>query len=183
MALTVDYIYQYCLRLIKKNQSGNLKSTDFAYFWNGESSSYFSDLLGRFQKNNNGKEGINTGLIESNSINGKKRGFMQATKPEFAEWCGYGTETNELLKNDGRIYKQDLYFDFIQEFPDYAPRCKNAVSRIQFYEWLNVYSRMLLGSEAENGRDHRGKWMQWQSKIHEIAEEQDRKDLQSYLDF
>lgn len=130
---------------------------------------------------------LTTGLIESNSINGKKRGFMQATKPEFAEWCGYGVETNELLKNDSRIYKQDLYFDFIQEFPDYAPRCKNAVSRIQFYEWLNVYSRMILDSEAENGRDHRGKWMQWQSKIHAKPEpqtaEQDEKDLQTYLNF
>lgn len=77
MALTVDYIYQYCLRLIKKNQSGNLKSTDFAYFWNGESSSYFSDLLGRFQKNNNGKEGINTGLIENETIIQKLSPFIK----------------------------------------------------------------------------------------------------------
>jgi hypothetical protein len=76
--MTVDYIYQYALNLIKQNQSGSLDSVRFQRFWNAESSSYFNDLLGRFQKINNGKEGIQTGLIENETILQKLSVF---TKP------------------------------------------------------------------------------------------------------
>ncbi len=79
MSLSVDYLYQFCLSLMKKNQAGGLKSTDFYYQFNDAQSSYQSDLLGRFQARNNGKEGNNTGLIENKTILTKLTPFTKPT--------------------------------------------------------------------------------------------------------
>lgn len=77
MALSVDYCYQFCLKLIKKNQSGGLASTEFAYHWNDAQATYQDDLLGRFQARNNGKTGLNTGLIEDETILQKLSPFIK----------------------------------------------------------------------------------------------------------
>lgn len=79
MALTINDIYQWALRLMKKNQAGSLNNIDFAYHWNNAQSSYQDDLLGRFQRNNNGKEGVNTGLIETDTILNKLLPFTKNT--------------------------------------------------------------------------------------------------------
>lgn len=68
MALSVDYLYKFVLRLIKKNQAGGLKSTDFDINWNDAQGNYQDDLLGRFQAAAKSKTGLNTGLIEDETI-------------------------------------------------------------------------------------------------------------------
>jgi len=78
MALSVDYNYNYILDLINKNQAGGLNSEKFQTFWNAEQAAYMDDLLGRFQSRNNGKEGVNTGLIQNETILQKLSPF---TKP------------------------------------------------------------------------------------------------------
>lgn len=78
MALSVDYLYQFSLDLILKNQSGGLKSTAFANHWNDAQSTYFDDLVGRFQARNVSKEGNNTGLLLNETILQKLSPF---TKP------------------------------------------------------------------------------------------------------
>jgi len=78
MALTTDYLYKFSLDLMKKNQAGGLKSDSFQYEWNDAQGSYQDDLLGRFQKNNNGKTGVNTGIILDETILQKLSAF---TKP------------------------------------------------------------------------------------------------------
>lgn len=77
MALSVDYLYQYFLRLIRKNQSGSVNGIEFANFFNAEQCSYMSDLLGRFNRQNNGKAGINTGLIQNQTIITKLTPFIK----------------------------------------------------------------------------------------------------------
>lgn len=77
MALSVDYLYQYSLKLIKKNQAGGLDSVEWAYHWNDAQNSYMGDLLGRFQQNSNGKSGANTGLIENETILSKLSPFTK----------------------------------------------------------------------------------------------------------
>ena len=89
--LDVNYLYQFTLGLIRKNQSGGLKQTDFCYFWNAAQGAYQDDLVGRFQNRSNTKEGANTGLIQDETIIAKLTPFMlpvsitvangQATKP------------------------------------------------------------------------------------------------------
>jgi len=68
MGLTVDYVYQYMLKLARKNQAGGISASDFQYFWNGEQMSFFSDLMGRFNRNTNSKLRLDTGLIENETI-------------------------------------------------------------------------------------------------------------------
>lgn len=64
----VNQIYEFLRWLLRKNQAGAISSSNFFYAWNSESSSYFKDLLGRFQARANGKLGLNTGLIENETI-------------------------------------------------------------------------------------------------------------------
>ncbi len=61
--MTVDEVYSYFLRLIRKNQSGSISSLEFADFWNAEQNAYMSDLIGHFQRGANAKTGLNTGLV------------------------------------------------------------------------------------------------------------------------
>ena len=68
MALTVNDLYVFTQKLIRKNQSGSLTSTEFNTFWNDAQRAYMGDLLGRFQLRSNGKLGMNTGLILNETI-------------------------------------------------------------------------------------------------------------------
>ena len=88
MALTVDYLYSYCLNLIKKNQAGSLGSVEWARHWNGESNAYQDDLLGRFQVRSNGKAGVNTGLIENETILQKLSSFTKNATIAIASGSG-----------------------------------------------------------------------------------------------
>jgi hypothetical protein len=105
MSLTTDYIYQYTLNLIKKNQAGALGSVEWARHWNGESNAYQDDLLGRFQRISNGKSGINTGLIESETILQKLAPFTKNATIAIA--LGNGSKPSDFkyllaLRIDGR---------------------------------------------------------------------------------
>lgn len=66
--VNVNTIYQFSLRLIKKNQAGGLSASDFQLHWNDAQSGFMDDMTGRFQRNSYTKEGINTGLIENEAI-------------------------------------------------------------------------------------------------------------------
>jgi hypothetical protein len=91
MALSVDYLYKFDLDLMMKNQAGGLGNEQWERFWNDAQGSYQDDLLGRYQKQNNGKTGILTGLIENETILQKISPFIsqysltvtggKATKP------------------------------------------------------------------------------------------------------
>lgn len=95
MALSVDNIYQLALTIIKKNQAGNLTSIQFAYLWNAEQNAYMSDLLGRFQRVSNGKSGINTGLIENQTILTKLAPFT--TSATLTVTSGNGTLPTDFI--------------------------------------------------------------------------------------
>jgi hypothetical protein len=79
MAWNVDQIYKYLLFLLRKNQSGSVSATEFFYAWNSEQNDFFQDLKGRFNARNNGKEGVNTGLIENERIEIKLAPFIKNT--------------------------------------------------------------------------------------------------------
>lgn len=84
MAWSVDDIYQQILKIMRKNQAGSFSSTDLFYIWNSEQSAYFQDLKGRFQARNNGKGGINTGLIENETDLIKLSPFTKTTSLAIA---------------------------------------------------------------------------------------------------
>ena len=53
---------------------------------------------------------------------------------------------------------QDLYFDFIGEYPDYGPKAKMTISRTRFYRWLVAYGSFTTGVQPLEGRDMNGRW-------------------------
>lgn len=79
MALSVNYCYEFVLKLMKKNQAGGMGRSDFEYQWNASQASFQEDLLGRWQARNNGKTGANTGLIEDETILQKLSPFTKAS--------------------------------------------------------------------------------------------------------
>lgn len=104
---------------------------------------------------------LNTGLVKGNFVNKKIRDLYKETKHEFVEWVG-------LINSDGvdlpiptetRLYKNDLYYKFTDEYPDYGPRGKKSISRQEFYKWLKTYAVFISGENPEENRDHIGRWI------------------------
>jgi hypothetical protein len=104
---------------------------------------------------------LNEGLIKSSFVNLEVRQLSAETSHEFIEWCGLlqGQTVNTKLQVDKRIYKQELYYDFIEENPDYAPKSKMTISRTRFNKWLTAYGIFREGVVPEEGRDMHGRWI------------------------
>ena len=104
---------------------------------------------------------LETGLLKSDFVNLKIRKFSAETCHEFVEWCGLlkNSIENTKLRPNNRIYKTDLYNDFVDENPDFAPKSKFTVSRVVFQNWLNTYSLFKYNQHAQQGRDLGGRWI------------------------
>ncbi len=111
---------------------------------------------------------LDKGLIKSEFVNLKIRQLAAETCHEFIEWCGLvdGVQENEKLKVNKRSYKHDLYMDFIEDNPDFAPKAKMTVSRIRFYKWLQAYNLYKYDCEPEEGRDNSSRWIIFRNKQH-----------------
>lgn len=107
------------------------------------------------------KSYLKTGLVKSKFVNLKIRQLSAETCHEFIEWCGLvdSQERNISLETNVRLYKNDLYYNFIDEYPDYGPKAKMTISRTKFYKWLISYSMFKEGTIPEEGRDQAGRWM------------------------
>lgn len=101
------------------------------------------------------------GLKESKFINLKIRQLSAETCYDFIEWCGLidGQKKSEYLRENERIYKQDLYYKFTEEYPDYAPKSKMTISRTRFYKWIKAYALFQTDKTPEEGKDMRGRWI------------------------
>ena len=82
------------------------------------------------------------------------------------EWCGLLNDSNENIKlrPDNRVYKTELYSDFIEENPDFAPKSKFTISRIGFQKWLHSYCVYKYNNNPEEGRDLGGRWILFREK-------------------
>lgn len=68
MAWSTNDILELTKFLTKKNQSASISASNLFYAWNSEQSAFHQDIVGRWQNRNNGKSGINTGLIMNKTI-------------------------------------------------------------------------------------------------------------------
>ena len=124
--------------------------------WNDEEWCFFDNyMIGCLQMY------LNKGLQKSVFVNLKIRQLSAETTHDFIEWCGLieGQESNRNLQAGIKLYKQDLYFDFVQEYPDYGPKAKMTISRTKFYQWLVSYAMFKEGIKPEEGRDAQGRWI------------------------
>ena len=115
------------------------------------------------------KNYLSTGLVKGKFVNLKVRQLSAESSHDFIEWCGLitGHQPNDLLKRGIKLWKQDLYFNFIEENPDYGPKAKMTISRTRFYKWLSAYGMFKEGVLPEEGRDAQGKWIRFRNK-HDI---------------
>lgn len=111
MAWNVDQIYGYARWLINKNQAGGLSVTDFFYAWNSEQYAYHEDLVGKWQARANGKQGINTGLIQNEVTMTKLLPFTIPINIPIA--LGQGIKPADLIYtlalriNDVKVFQVD----------------------------------------------------------------------------
>jgi len=107
------------------------------------------------------KDYLRTGLVKSKFVNLKIRQLSAETCHEFIEWCGLvsGQQHSTSLDSGVRLYKNDLYYNFIDEYPDYGPKAKMTISRTRFYKWLVSYAVFKEGVMPEEGRDQAGRWI------------------------
>lgn len=104
---------------------------------------------------------LQIGLVKSKFVNLKIRQLSAETSHDFIEWCGLvdGQPKNNTLEPEIRLYKNDLYNDFVNEYPDYGPKSKMTISRTKFYKWLVSYGIFKYGVAPEEGRDMMGRWI------------------------
>ena len=122
---------------------------------------------------------LNTGLVKSKFVNLKIRQLSAETCHDFIEWCGLveNMGDEQRLFTGVRYYKNDLYFDFISEYPDYGPKAKMTISRTRFYKWLTSYAMFKEGVAPTEGRDDKARWIIINKKREEPTEEPTSTDL------
>lgn len=123
---------------------------------------------------NNLQRYLSTGLVQSVSSNTAIKRLSADTCHEFIEWVGLveGTKACDLLVIDAKIFKDELYMDFINDNPDFAPNGKRTISRTAFYKWLNYYGDYRSDAKVEEGRSRQGRWIIFKTERYEEKQEQ-----------
>jgi hypothetical protein len=105
---------------------------------------------------------LRQGLVKSKFVNLKIRQLSAESCHEFIEWCGLldNQDRNVVLQVGVRLYKNELYSNFIEEYPDYGARGKMTISRTRFYKWLVAYAIFKEGVQPQEDRDQVGRWIQ-----------------------
>lgn len=143
MAWNVDQVYR-CLRfIINKNQAGGISDSDLFYAWNMEQYAYHDDLVGKWEGRSNGKQGVNSGLIQNEVVMTKLLPFtIPVTIPIVG---GQGPKPGDFIYtlalriNGGKVYQVD--HDQIQAVNDDVID-PASISEGAFYyaEYLDYYS-------------------------------------------
>lgn len=108
------------------------------------------------------KNYLGTGLVKSKFVNLKIRQLSAETCHEFIDWCGLisdGQDRTVLVEVGVKLYKNELYYNFIEEYPDYGPRGRMTLSRTKFYKWLSSFAIFKENTVPEQGRDQLGQWI------------------------
>jgi hypothetical protein len=113
---------------------------------------------------------LKNGLMKSKFVNLDIRKLSAETCHEFIEYCGLinGNKPTSLFSRfDNReiVYKKDIYEEFVRYYPDFAPRSKRSISRMEFNKWLTSFAIYKEGIEPEEGRDPSGQWIRIKQNI------------------
>ena len=118
---------------------------------------------------------LREGLIQSEFVNLRIRQLSAETSHDFVEWCGLLDDNikNTKLEFGIKIYLNEMYFDFVNEYPDYAPKSKMTISRQRFYKWIHAYCVFKTGIKPFEGRDMTGKWIEIKEEENQINKHED----------
>jgi len=105
---------------------------------------------------------LDMGLLKSSFVNLELRRLSAETAHEFLEWCGLlDGSSNPFLRQGDKLMKNDLYFVFTEDYPDFGPKSKMTISRQRFNKWLVSYSQYKYKCQPLEGRDQGGKWIEF----------------------
>ena len=122
---------------------------------------------------------LDKGLVKCDAKNSKIKKLIAATNADFIEWCGLIDDVpNDKLKPNTLIPKQDLYLDFIKEYPDYAARSKHSISRNAFYKWLSAYGLYVHKQPPIEGRSQEGRWIKFTNEETEKTIKNNQPDIE-----
>ena len=77
------------------------------------------------------------------------------------------SKSPDVFHADRKIFKDDLYLDFIKDNPDFAPKAKMTISRNAFYKWLNSFGVFSKEYEVIEGRSTQGGWIMFKTEGYE----------------
>lgn len=97
---------------------------------------------------------LKTGLMQNEFNNLLVRKFIKETSFEFYEWTKEGA-----IKHNERIYKGQLFEEFINEFQDY----RKWLSQKKFKKWLESYA-MYVNCDYNEGVSQGGRWFSIDTK-------------------
>lgn len=101
---------------------------------------------------------LNKGLIKQDSKNLSMRKFIAETNMEFYQWA---TSTENNLPENRRLYKNELYQDFISNYPDYA-HGRFKLSQRSFKMYLDSYAKWFgYPTPDPKLRDQRGRYVEF----------------------
>ena len=111
---------------------------------------------------------IVNGLIKSDFANLAIRKLASETCHEFIEWVGLvdGSRSSDKIVYNKKMFKDELYGDFIEDNPDFGPKAKMTISRQLFYKWL-VYFGNYKKFKVLEGRSGLGRWIMYQDENYE----------------
>lgn len=103
---------------------------------------------------------LDSGLIESDSVNGEIKSLIMKTNSDFCAWCGVtgNSPANSLLKVNTKLHLNPLYYDFLTHYDDYESG-KFKISKFKFGKWMVSYCVYSQGLEPEADRDQIGNWI------------------------
>jgi len=116
---------------------------------------------------------LREGLVACESSNTAIKRLATDTCHEFIEWLGLveGTRRSDLIKLDRKIFKDELYVDFISDNPDFSPSGKRTISRTAFYKWLIYFGDFDKTLTMTEGRSSQGRWVLYKTDKYEEREE------------
>ena len=106
------------------------------------------------------------GLIKAEFVNQTIKKFIESTSMDFAEYCGAidGSKQNEKLNIGRKVYKQELFLDFVEQNSDYDRYGKFKLSNTKFNKWLVSFSLFEYDCMPDDGRDAPGRWIRFRNK-------------------
>lgn len=99
---------------------------------------------------------LSKGLVKSKFKNLKVRKLEAATSSEFREWC-LGRDRLYNLDSNVDYTGQDLFNDFVSNYPDYAPTGKARIANRTFYKWLDEYAKFRYNTKLFETKGFNGK--------------------------
>lgn len=102
---------------------------------------------------------LKKGFVKSKFKNLKARKFIAATNHDFYEFMN--DTDNQYRKAGIKHMSESAFVSFCEEYQDYAPRARRALSRSFFRQWLMAFGEFEHGGESEKGKNSNGTWVRF----------------------